>query len=132
MSEKKYCIYCGALLTTRQQLYCSQACAEQFHREELIQDILQGQADWRWLWPDRRFEILKRDHFTCQVCGKHDNSLNLQVHHITPLSKGGNCLDPKNLITLCYACHRQTFNRYHGYAGIPKKQAKLRILTKEV
>ena len=54
-----------------------------------------------------RFDILKRDHFTCQYCGRSpekDKDVTLHVDHIHPRSKGGND-DPKNLITSCQECN---------------------------
>ena len=52
-----------------------------------------------------RFEILKRDEFTCQYCGKKAPEVKLQVDHITPLSKGGKT-DKDNLITSCSECNK--------------------------
>ncbi len=95
----------------------------------MIYDVWMGRRDWRWLWEDVRLEILKRDKFSCQVCGFQDGKYaeKLEVHHIKPVSQGGKCLDEKNLITLCHECHKKTFNRFHNYGGIPKlvKQSKL-------
>ena len=52
-----------------------------------------------------RFEIFKRDNFTCQYCGKCVPSVILEVDHIIPVSKGGeNSKD--NLITACFECNR--------------------------
>ncbi len=95
---------------------------------------LWGINGWKWLWPDVREEVLKRDNYKCQICGDNRFYLekgrvtNLEVHHIKPISQGGKCIDRDNLITLCKACHSQTFNRHHGYAGIPKKQLKLDVI----
>jgi len=71
--------------------------------------------------------VLERDNYTCQVCGFQANSWqeaqNLDVHHIVPVSKGGECLDPENLITLCKKCHRKTFRI--GY-GVSRGQLSLK------
>lgn len=37
----------------------------------------------------KRFDIFKRDGFTCQYCGKQPPGVVLHVDHITPVSKGG-------------------------------------------
>lgn len=37
-----------------------------------------------------RFEILKRDKFTCQYCGNSSPKVLLEIDHLTPVSKGGN------------------------------------------
>jgi 5-methylcytosine-specific restriction endonuclease McrA len=38
-----------------------------------------------------RFEVFKRDSFTCQYCGKTPPLVVLEVDHIHPVSKGGSC-----------------------------------------
>ena len=51
-----------------------------------------------------RFEVLKRDKFTCQYCGKQSPSIVLHLDHIKPVSKGGkNTL--LNLVTSCVDCN---------------------------
>ena len=51
-----------------------------------------------------RFEVLKRDKFTCQYCGKQSPSVILHLDHIKPVSKGGkNSL--LNLVTSCVDCN---------------------------
>ena len=52
-----------------------------------------------------RFEIFKRDKFTCQYCGSNPPSVVLEVDHIKPVSKGGGN-DEENLITSCFDCNR--------------------------
>lgn len=51
-----------------------------------------------------RFEVFKRDKFTCQYCGAHPPDVILQVDHIHPVSKGGTN-DQDNLITACQPCN---------------------------
>lgn len=50
-----------------------------------------------------RFKVFKRDHFTCQYCGR--SGVELEVDHIEPVSKGGTN-DIGNLITACKDCNR--------------------------
>ena len=51
-----------------------------------------------------RFEVFKRDLFTCQYCGQKAPDVVLEVDHITPVSQGGdNAI--LNLITACKACN---------------------------
>lgn len=51
-----------------------------------------------------RFEVFKRDGFSCQYCGAHPPGVLLQVDHIKPVaSGGGNEMD--NLITACQPCN---------------------------
>ena len=52
-----------------------------------------------------RYEILKRDSFTCQYCGKMAPEVILEVDHIIPVAEGGDN-DLCNLITSCRDCNR--------------------------
>lgn len=51
-----------------------------------------------------RFEVFKRDAFTCQYCGSKAPDVVLHVDHIEPLSKGGTN-EIINLITSCVSCN---------------------------
>ena len=52
-----------------------------------------------------RFEVFKRDKFTCQYCGQRPPDVVLEVDHILPKVEGGK--DGKtNLTTACFACNR--------------------------
>lgn len=52
-----------------------------------------------------RFEVFKRDLFTCQYCGSHPPSVVLECDHINPVASGGGN-DLENLITACFDCNR--------------------------
>ena len=52
-----------------------------------------------------RFEVFKRDGFTCRYCGKKTPAVVLEVDHIIPRSKGGED-EIENLATACFACNR--------------------------
>lgn len=56
-----------------------------------------------------RFEVFKRDNFTCQYCGKTPPQTTLEVDHIQPVSKGGTD-DINNLTTSCFDCNRGKSN----------------------
>lgn len=51
-----------------------------------------------------RFEVFKRDKFTCQYCGKKAPDVVLHVDHIHPVAEGGDN-DIANLITACLDCN---------------------------
>lgn len=51
-----------------------------------------------------RFDILKRDAFTCQYCGHSAPDVKLHVDHLTPVRIGGTN-DAANLITSCEGCN---------------------------
>lgn len=52
-----------------------------------------------------RFEVFKRDRFTCQYCSAKPPKVPLEIDHIHPVSKGGSN-DIDNLITACFDCNR--------------------------
>lgn len=51
-----------------------------------------------------RFQVLKRDDYRCQACGKGADTEKLEVDHIIPVSKGGKT-EIDNLQTLCHSCN---------------------------
>jgi hypothetical protein len=51
-----------------------------------------------------RFEVFKRDSFTCQYCGAKAPGVVLHVDHITPRASGGSD-DILNLVTACAGCN---------------------------
>jgi HNH endonuclease len=51
-----------------------------------------------------RFEIFKRDDFTCQYCGGQPPKVILQIDHILAVSKGGKN-NEDNLVTSCQPCN---------------------------
>lgn len=58
-----------------------------------------------------RFEVFKRDDFTCRYCGGKSPAVVLQVDHIIAVCNGGTD-DPINLVTSCWACNS-------GKSGVP-------------
>lgn len=52
-----------------------------------------------------RFEVFKRDSFTCQYCGAMPPKVPLEIDHIQPVSRGGTN-DKMNLVTACFDCNR--------------------------
>jgi hypothetical protein len=61
-----------------------------------------------------RFEVFKRDKFTCQYCGRTPPTVILHVDHIVAVANGGTG-DPLNLITACADCNL-------GKAAVPLGQ----------
>jgi hypothetical protein len=60
----------------------------------------------RYLMTDSlRYDILRRDNFTCLICGaERKEGIKLHVDHIHPVSRGGKTI-PENLRTLCDRCN---------------------------
>lgn len=70
-----------------------------------------------------RFEVFKRDNFTCQYCGRQTPNVILELDHIVPVCEGGDD-DIQNLITSCFECNR-------GKAGTPLTFVKTRADLQE-
>lgn len=52
-----------------------------------------------------REQIMRRDNYTCKVCGKYmPDEVGLQIDHIVPVAKGGKSV-PSNLQVLCSKCN---------------------------
>lgn len=52
-----------------------------------------------------RFDVFKRDNFTCQYCGRTPPAVVLELDHVIPKGKGGpDTID--NYITACFDCNR--------------------------
>lgn len=51
-----------------------------------------------------RFEVFKRDRFTCQYCGSKPPEVVLHLDHIVPVVEGGSN-DTTNLVTSCQDCN---------------------------
>jgi hypothetical protein len=68
-----------------------------------------------------RFEVFKRDSFTCQYCGCSSPNVVLNVDHISPVSEGGdnNLL---NLITACFGCNAGKSDRKLDDSAVVQKQ----------
>ena len=75
-----------------------------------------------------RFEVFKRDSFTCQYCGQKSPDVVLEVDHITPVAGGGDN-DILNLITACKSCNSGKSDRpLADTAAIDKRRAQLEDL----
>ncbi|NLI63013.1 MAG: HNH endonuclease [Methanosarcinaceae archaeon] len=86
------------------------AIKEANHREILIK------RERSKLSHSLRYDILKRDGFRCQICGKTANDgIKLEVDHIKPVSKGGKT-KKGNLRALCNICNSGKTDKYseHG------------------
>lgn len=68
-----------------------------------------------------RFEVFKRDSFTCQYCGRKAPDIILQVDHIEPVASGGTN-DILNLITSCVDCNAGKSDRRLSDTAVIDKQ----------
>lgn len=75
-----------------------------------------------------RFEVFKRDSFTCQYCGSSSPDVVLHVDHIKPVSKGGTNRIT-NLITSCLSCNLgKSATELSDDSVMKKKKQQLDIL----
>jgi len=68
-----------------------------------------------------RFEVFKRDRFTCQYCGAKAPDVVLHVDHIQPVSKGGKN-DVLNYVTACKSCNGGKSNRFLDDSSVIERQ----------
>jgi len=59
-----------------------------------------------------RAEILERDNYTCQHCGRKAPDVKLHVDHIVPKKKGG-LTETRNLQTLCIECNMGKSDQFY-------------------
>lgn len=67
-----------------------------------------------------RFEVFKRDSFTCQYCGEKAPDVILEIDHITPVADGGTN-DILNLVTACRACNAGKSDRQLSDTAVVQK-----------
>lgn len=76
-----------------------------------------------------RFEVFKRDRFTCQYCGAVAPDVILHVDHIEPVAKGGGN-DILNLVTSCQNCNLgKSDRRIDDHSELAKQRAQLEELS---
>lgn len=77
-----------------------------------------------------RFEVFKRDNFTCQYCGRKAPDVILQIDHLKPVKKGGKN-DILNLVTSCIDCNQGKGAREIADNSIIQKKQKQAELLNE-
>lgn len=111
-----FCKQCNKILIdspSSNRKFCSKKCMNKF-----LRDYYKGENNPHWKggyisdygknWNTQRLKALKRDKFTCRLCGDGENRLD--IHHIKPfrlfeLKRYIEANDLSNLITLCVSCH---------------------------
>ncbi|WP_419544695.1 HNH endonuclease [Negativibacillus massiliensis] len=132
----KICPICGKRFyvypSEINQKTCSRKCKVDLERQ---QGVHSGENCNFWTggfeqyrgknWYKQRELARKRDHNTCQICGKtvEEQGYNMIVHHLVPFRffendyKKANSLE--NLICLCHACHVK--QESHHWQKVPEE-----------
>lgn len=73
-----------------------------------------------------RFEIFKRDAFTCVYCGRTPPNVTLEADHVIPVAGGGDN-SPDNLVCSCMDCNRgKSANSLKAaFASIPDRSKEI-------
>lgn len=110
--EEKECPYCKNkfLKKYHNQKFCSDKCSRAFY-DDKYNKIITGEIEndtksTTLPFLKMRFEVFKRDNFTCQYCGRNvkEDKIKLHLEHIIPSSKGGGDT-LNNLTTSCTDCN---------------------------
>lgn len=64
-----------------------------------------------------RMNVLTRDNWTCQYCGRRFDTKDLNYDHVTPRSQGGKTVW-ENIVTSCYDCNDRKRDRTPQQAGM--------------
>ena len=95
--------------------YCDEKCMAkhyaQIYTGENSPTWTGGKHHYTGNWLSARNKARKRDEYTCQICGIHENEYGqeLSVHHIKKYKSFENKFEAnelKNLVSLCEPCHR--------------------------
>lgn len=79
-----------------------------------------------------RFEIFKRDQFTCQYCGQTPPAVVLEIDHIVSVANGGSD-DHTNLITACFDCNRGKGNIHlANRASVKELRARQKLIKERI
>ena len=60
-----------------------------------------------------KYKVLRRDKYTCQLCGKNVPDAEINFDHIIPWSKGG-ASDAANIRLLCEQCNKKRGNNFES------------------
>lgn len=83
-----------------------------------IDSIIVGDRRREELSPSVRFQILRRDNYTCRYCGARPPEARLEVDHMVPVALGGKN-DEINLVTACRECN---IGKFTGPAWVVKQE----------
>ena len=107
--------HCDYVTYTISDFFDHQKTAYQKIKSVHERKIVNQEAEYqrRLMTDSLRYDILKRDGFRCQLCGRtvQEDGVKLHVDHIVPVSKGGKTVE-SNLRTLCETCNLGKRDKY--------------------
>lgn len=75
-----------------------------------------------------RINIMTRDNFTCQYCGRRLPARDLNYDHVVPRIQGGKTVWD-NIVACCYPCNDRKAGRTPEQAGMKLRKAPIRPKT---
>lgn len=96
VAGRALCSECG-----KSRMIESVSSADKMRRAERAKE----KKDKRYISKSLRFEVLDRDSYTCQACGRSAPLVELEIDHVYPWSRGGKT-SIENLQALCVDCNR--------------------------
>ncbi len=93
--------------TNLHKKFCRKSCLLEYSRKKYKDKIKDGSIYESNSYLKLRWDVFKRDNFTCQYCGRNvkDDKIKLEADHIIPRSKKGKTI-MNNLITSCFECNQ--------------------------
>lgn len=87
------------------RLRCPDGAVRQFWTEQVFETQDGARRPFSpGLRPSIRFDVLRRDGYTCRYCGRSAPDVPVHVDHVIPRVEGGTD-DPSNLVTACQDCN---------------------------
>jgi hypothetical protein len=72
---------------------------------EGVTETSEPRRSGRYIPFQMKMRVVRRDNYTCQVCGKHLLDNEVEFDHIIPISKGGSS-EESNIRLTCFKCNR--------------------------
>jgi len=72
-----------------------------------------------------RRNVFKRDHWTCQYCGRQPGGEELTIDHVVPRSQGG-VSTWENCVLACVDCNKRKADRTPAQAGLKLRRTPVR------
>lgn len=99
------CLECRKPLISPARKYCTEKCRVEYYSK-----------NYSHTFREKKLQKAGK----CQVCGEQKD---LQLHHILPISKGGELLADGNIVILCKNCHKLE----HANKNLTSPKAKERM-----